>query len=109
MDELKQMLPDEQLWDTRRAVRMLSPEIHVAAERIRKRRQERLQLLGFLLAALVMVVLIAVVAWDLYAHGSLAVHSRSILTALAVGAGLTLAFAPVLAYFAEEDMNHEEA
>lgn len=111
MDELKILLSETAStdWDTGLALRKLSPEIHAAAEQIRRKRRERLQLLAFLLCALALLAAFALVLREYRQLGQLGQLSKHILIALAAGVGLTLLLAPVLTYFAEEGKNYEEA
>lgn len=109
MDELKMLKQEERDWNTAYAVRTLQPEIRAAAAEIKKRRQERLQLLAFLAVALAFLGAAACVVLDFRAYGRLTGLSRNILTTLGTGAGLSLLLAPVLAYFAEEENNYESA
>ena len=96
-----------QEWNTRMAVHQLSPEIRATSARIRQKKEERQQLTAFIAVALGLVGLIAYVAIDYQTHNQLTKNAKLILGALGVGAGLATAFAPILAYFAEEDLNHE--
>lgn len=108
MDELKLMLnQDEQHWDTRTAVHKLSPEIYAAAAQLRLKRQERAQLLAFIAAVLMMLGVAVYVLYDYHIHGTLTKNVQLILAVMAAGTVLVAAIAPILAYFAEEDLHYE--
>ena len=103
MDELKNT-PD---WRTDAAVRRLSPEVRAAAARIKKKRDERKQLIAFLAVLTGLVGLIAYAAIDFSINGELTRATRNALIALGCAAGLCALFSPILAYFAEEDTSYE--
>ena len=104
MDDLRDILregEDQMNWQTHMAVHKLSPEIHIATERIKKKRAERLQTLIFALAALMFVALAAYVGMDYREHGRLTADAQRIVIIFLCGSGMTALFAPILAYFAE--------
>lgn len=90
-------------------MRQLAPEILAASARLKRRRNERLQTLGFALAALAMAGCMGYVLRDFLISRSLGAASKSILFALGGLCSLTLLLSPVLAYFSEEDKIHEKA
>lgn len=83
-------------WNTDKAVHRLSPEIYAASARLKRRRAEHLQMLGFALAALAFLGACA-----------LTILYRKPVYLLGGGALLTLLLAPVLVYFKEEEKSHE--
>lgn len=89
MDELKNT------WNTDKAVHQLAPEIFAAAERLQRKRRERLQIAGFALAALVFLGICALALLQQKPH-----------YLLGGGAAMTLLLAPALVYFKEEE-SHE--
>lgn len=109
MDELKKMLDQTASADegAARAVRMLAPEVYIAAERLKQKRQAWQQGILFSLCALALAACAALVLGDYRRHGSLSGASAIIALVLAGFAALTLLLSPVLAYFAEEEQAHE--
>ena len=99
MDELRNT--------TEAAVQRLAPEIRAASARIKKKRDERKQLIAFLAVLIGLIGLIAYAAIDYSISGELTRSTRNALIALGAAAVLCALFSPILAYFAEEDSNHE--
>lgn len=98
MDDLGKILSETNPEDGSKklAVHMLAPQMYAAAARLRRRRRGRLQGACFALAAVPMAALI----WLCAVYG--------VLIYIPVGgAALTLALAPVLAYFVEEGRGDE--
>lgn len=104
MDELKHLLNEtSQAQDASAEVRHLAPEIYAAAERLKHRRREHIQMALFALCAVLFLALCGWAMQDLLTQGKPSQGPLIALGALAAGAVLTLLLSPILAYFTEED------
>ena len=84
-------------FDTNRCMARIQPEIENAAQRLRNKRNMRWQTIAFVLAAAAFAVM---VAWGYRVEKLWIVPLCTM--------GVSLLFAPVIAYFMEEGKSYEE-